>query len=80
MFPGMSPKDVQKAMKRLGIQQEEIHAKAVIIKTQDKDLVINNPQVSKINMMGQETIQVIGRITEVERNEASISEDDLGTV
>lgn len=81
MFPGMNPREMQKAMKRLGIKQEEIDAEVVIIKTAGKDLVINNPQVSRVNMMGQESIQVIGEITEVDKNEeAEINEDDIATV
>lgn len=80
MFPGMNPREMQKAMKRLGIRQEEIDAELVIIKTANKDLVIKNPQVSKINMMGQETIQVVGEITEVEKSGDAISEDDISTV
>ncbi len=71
---------MQKAMKRLGIKQEEIDAQVVIIKTPDKDLIINNPSVSKVNMMGQETIQVVGRIVEVERSKFNINDDDIETV
>ena len=87
MFAGMNPKDVQKAMKRLGIRQEEIDAQEVIIRTPDKDLVIKNPHVSKVNMMGNETFQISGEITEVEKNEAietaqalETTEDDVSTV
>ena len=81
MFPGMNPREMQKAMKRLGIKQEEIDAREVIIKMQHKDLVIKNPSVSKVNMMGQETIQVVGDIIEVERDQKTeISEDDVTTV
>jgi len=81
MFPGINPREMQKAMKRLGMKQEDIDAELVIIKTADKDLVIKNPHVSKINMMGQETIQVVGDITEVSRNQdEEISEDDLTTI
>ena len=81
MFPGMNPRDMQKAMKKLGIKQEDIDAQEVIIRTNDKDLVIRNPQVSKINMMGQETIQVIGDIEEIERSKSvEISDDDIKTV
>ena len=53
MFPGMNPREMQKAMKRLGIKQEEIDAEEVIIKTAGKSLVIKNPHVSRVNMMGQ---------------------------
>ena len=75
MFPGMNPREVQKAMKRLGIQQEEIDAQEVIIKTPYKDLLIKNPHVSKVNMMGQETFQVVGDVIELDKNE-----DDIATV
>ena len=81
MFPGMSQRDVSKAMKRLGIKQEEIDAEIVIIKTHDKDLVIKNPNVTKVNMMGQETIQIVGDITEVDKDKnVEINEDDLATI
>ena len=81
MFPGMNPREMQKAMKRLGIRQEEIDAELVIIKTHDKDLVIRNPQVSRVNMMGQETFQVVGSIEEVEKDaKAEINEEDIDTV
>jgi len=77
----MNPREMQKAMKRLGIKQEEIDAKEVVIKTPGRDLVIKNPHVSRINMMGQETIQIIGDITEVDKDEIlEIDEDDIATV
>ena len=81
MFPGVSPREMQKAMKKLGIRQEEIDAELVIIKTRDKDFVIRNPQVSKVNMMGQETFQVAGSIEEVEKDtQSEINEEDIATV
>ncbi len=81
MFPGMNPRELQKAMKKLGIKQEEIDAELVIIKTHEKDLVIKNPNVSKVNMMGQETIQIVGNITEIDRDKKiEINEDDMVTV
>ena len=79
MFPGMNPREVQKAMKRLGIQQEEIDAQEVIIKTPYKDLLIKNPHVSKVNMMGQETYQITGEEEERERK-IEINEEDISTV
>ena len=80
MFPGINPREMQKAMKRLGIKQEEIDAEIVIIKTPDKDLVIKNPQVSRVNMMGQETFQIVGELTEVEQSKPEVNEDDIATV
>lgn len=81
MFPGMNPRQMQQAMKKLGIKQEEIEATEVIIKTPEKDLIIQNPRVSKVNMMGQDTIQVVGEIIEKEKETApEISQDDIKTV
>lgn len=69
---------MKQAMKKLGMKQEDIDAKEVIIICEDKKLVIQNPQVSKINAMGQETIQIVGDIEEqpLER----FSEDDIKTI
>jgi nascent polypeptide-associated complex subunit alpha len=79
MIPGMNPRDMAKAMKKLGMKQEEIEASEVIIKAADKDIVIVNPQVSKVNMMGQETFQIMGQVIERVR-EVTISDEDIKTV
>ena len=78
MFPGMNPKMVKEAMKKMGIKQEEIPATEVIIKTPDKDLVIRNPQVAKVIAMGQETLQISGTIEVMEMQK--FSEEDVKTV
>jgi len=81
MIPGMNPRQMRQAMKRLGIQQQEIDAKEVIIKLEDKEIVISNPSVSKVNMMGQDTYQIVGEESERSLDTApEISEDDVKTV
>ena len=81
MIPGMNPKAMKQAMKRMGIKQEEIDATEVIIKTADKEIVVNEPSVAKVNMMGQETFQISGDISEREiSSEPEIKEDDIKTV
>lgn len=81
MIPGMNSRQLQQAMKRMGIQQKEIDAEEVIIKTSDKEIVIANPQVSKVNMMGQETWQIVGSAEEREiSTKPEINEDDIKTV
>jgi len=64
MLPGINPKQLKQAMKQLGVKQEELDAKEVIIKTSDKLFTIRNPSVLKINMMGQESFQISGQIEE----------------
>ena len=72
---------MQQMMKRMGIQQVDIPAKEVIIKSEGKEIVITNPSVAKVNMMGQETFQISGNIHEKEvSSEPEISEDDVKTV
>ena len=81
MIPGMNPRKMQQMMKKMGIAQTEIDAKEVIIKCADKEIIIENPQVSKVNMMGHETFQVVGNIVERELStEPEINEDDIKTV
>jgi len=78
MFPKLNPKDMEKMMKKMGIKQENIDATEVIIKCPDKDLVIRNPQVSKVNAMGQETLQIIGDIEEIKASK--FTDEDVKTV
>jgi len=77
----MNPRKMQQMMKKMGMQQQEIPATEVIIKTEDKEIVITSPSVSKVNVMGQETFQVSGEVNERElSSEPDISEDDIKTV
>ncbi len=81
MFPGMNPRQMQQAMKRMGIQQTEIDATEVIIKCPDKEIIISNPSVSKVNMMGTMTFQVSGQAQERPLSaEEEIKEEDVKTV
>jgi nascent polypeptide-associated complex subunit alpha len=81
MFPGVNPRQMQQAMRKMGIQQKEIPAIEVLIRTEDKEIVIANPSVSRVNMMGQDTFQITGDIQERALSTTpDINEDDLKTV
>ena len=73
MMPGMDMKKLKKMMKDM----ENIPAERVIIEG-PKKIVIENPQVVKINMMGQETFQIIGEAHEVE--DKLYSEEDVNMI
>ncbi|MBD3319257.1 nascent polypeptide-associated complex protein [Candidatus Woesearchaeota archaeon] len=75
----LNPKQLEKAMKKMGVSQEDIEASLVIIKTPDKDIHILEPQVARVVMMGQESFQISGTIVEQPR-EVEISEEDVQTV
>ncbi len=74
----INPKQVEKMMKRMGIQCVEIEAEVVVIKTPEKDFVIKNPQVSRVNAMGQDTFQISGDVEE--RSKEGFSSEDIETV
>ncbi len=77
----MNPRKVQQMMKQMGIQQVDIPATEVIIKTTDKEIIISNPSVQKVNMMGQQNFQISGDVHEREISTTpEISEDDIKTV
>ena len=77
----MNQRQMKQAMKKMGINQEQLEATEVIIRLEDKDLVIKNPDVAKVNMMGQETFQIVGEVTEQVRESApDINEEDIQTV
>lgn len=71
----MGSRQMEKMMKQMGIKNQAIDAVEVIIKGKEKELVISNPQVTKITMQGQDTYQVIGEA--VERSVETFSEDDV---
>ena len=81
MIPGMNPRQMKQAMKRLGMQQEEIDAVEVIIKCRDRNIILSNPSVTKMNMMGQENFQVAGEYREESIDTTpEVSDDDIQTV
>jgi nascent polypeptide-associated complex subunit alpha len=81
MMPGMDPRMMKQAMKRMGIKQVEIDATEVIIRCPDKEIIIDNPSVSKVNMMGEESFQITGETREqAVETKAEINEEDIETV
>jgi len=75
----IDPKKMQQMMKQLGMKQEAVDAKRVVIEQDGRNIIIDNPSVSKIQMQGQETWQITGEARE-EANEAETTENDIRTV
>jgi nascent polypeptide-associated complex subunit alpha len=60
-FRGMSPKQMARMMKKMGIEQKEIEGvREVIIRFDDKEWVISGAQVTMIKQAGSESFQVSG--------------------
>ena len=80
MLGGINPKKMQAMMKQMGMAQEEIDASKVIIeKTDGSNIIISNPNVTKITMQGQDTFQIVGDIQE-QTPEVEVSEEDIKAV
>ena len=74
---GMDPKKMQAMMKQLGIKSEEVDAERVVIEKSDGKIVIENPNVTKVNMQGQDSWQITG---EAHEEEEGIKEEDIKLV
>jgi len=55
------PRQMQAAMRKLGISTENLDATEVIIKCRDKTLRIRSPDVVKMKVQGQEMYQISGK-------------------
>lgn len=80
----MDDRAIRAAMQKMGMQSQEIAAREVIIRAEGKDIIITNPHVTKVNMMGQQTFQVMGTVTEkataTGTTDTTISQEDIKTV
>ena len=85
MIPGMNKKQMkqmERQMKKMGMKMEDLDGvREVIIHFDEKELIIDNPSVSLMNVMGQETYQIDGKAREVELEyEIEIPEEDIEMV
>ena len=77
MLPGMDPKSMAKVMKQMGIKSDDIAATKVTIELKEGGrLVIFEPSVVQIEMQGQKSFQISGKVTE----EQDAGEDDIKMV
>ena len=78
MMPGgINPRQMQHMMKQLGIKSEELDVKRVIFQMDGKDLIIDSPSVTAVNMQGKKTYTVMGAARE---EIAGLPEEDVKMV
>ena len=87
MMPGMgrmNPRMMKKLQRQLQNSTEDIDATEVIIRTKDKEIYFSNPSVTSMDMMGQQSYQIVGEPQErgLEGGEetASIPDEDIQLV
>jgi alpha-NAC-related protein len=69
MLGSIDPKKMKALMSQMGIKQEEIKATRVIIDKEDGRIIIDNPNVQKVTMQGQDSFQISGEIKEESEKE-----------
>jgi nascent polypeptide-associated complex subunit alpha len=79
MFPNLNldPRALKGVMDKLGIRSQNIESTKVVISCQDRDIVIEEPQVVLIEGQGVRSFQISGDIREVEKAKPEISEEDI---
>jgi nascent polypeptide-associated complex subunit alpha len=82
MIPGMNPRQMQKAMKQMGMEQTDIPALEVVVKFEEKQWVFKNPSLASISMMGQDSLQLTGDfdVEPLDTGKIQITQDDINIV
>jgi alpha-NAC-related protein len=70
------PKKLEKMMKKLNMNVQQMDADVVVIKTKDKNIIISKPEIMIANVMGREVYQVSGEVSE----SYPVSEEDITMV
>ncbi len=83
MIPNIDPKTLKNMMAKMGIKSNEVSALSVTIHCTDRDIVIESPQVMQVEMQGNVSFQISGRVSEKPKSpeqSIEISEDDVKLV
>ena len=84
----MNPRQLKAAMKRMGIETEEIAGvEEIVIRTATKEYVFKSAEVSAMTVQGQRTWQIVGEPIVMNRKtegapaeKATISDEDVDLV
>jgi nascent polypeptide-associated complex subunit alpha len=81
MMPNMDPRTMRNLMAKMGIKSSEISAERVIIETGEKNIIIENPQVTKIEAQGTVSFQISGDINESAKElQVNVTDEDIDLV
>jgi nascent polypeptide-associated complex subunit alpha len=80
MFPNVDPKALKGMLDKLGIKSRSIESDRVVIHCNDRDIVIDNPEVTLIEGQGMQNFQISGKVSEVAKGNVEVSEEDIKLV
>lgn len=75
MLP-MDPRQMQAIMRQMGVKSRIVDAKRVVIECGDTSIVIDNPQVVEMEVKGEKSYNVTGKV----REETVLNEEDIRLV
>ncbi|HHD15780.1 MAG: nascent polypeptide-associated complex protein [Deltaproteobacteria bacterium] len=80
-MPGrMNPRQMERMMRKMGLNMEELKdVRKVVIETGSKEIVIENPAVTIMNVQGERTFQIQGKVSERSLG-TEIPEEDIQLV
>jgi len=76
MLGSPDPKKLEKMMKKFNMNVRHVPADRVVITSSEKDIVINDPEVMIVNMMGRDVYQISGNVSE----RTPVRDEDVQTV
>lgn len=78
----VSPREAKRMMQRMGLRMNPMEVEEVILRTRDKVITIENPEVAALEVQGQRIFQVAGgTITEKPlEKKTTIPEEDVQLV
>ncbi|MCU0798264.1 MAG: nascent polypeptide-associated complex protein [Candidatus Thermoplasmatota archaeon] len=81
MLPGrMNPKQMERMMRKMGLNMEEMtDVKGVVITTATKEIRIIDPQVTVMNVHGERSYQIQGKVEEKTLS-GTFTEEDIELV
>ncbi len=80
----MNPREARRMMQRMGMNMNSVEdVQEVVIRTPDKEIVVDEPEVAILEVQGQRIYQVTGgKVTEkpLEKKPTGIAEEDVRLV
>lgn len=75
----ISPREARRMMRRLGLNMSPLDVDEVILKTKDKEIIIQKPEVAVLEVQGQRIFQIVGGEVS-ERKKLVIPDEDVQLV
>ena len=80
-MPNIDPRQLKRMMESMGMKNTPVEASQVIIKCDGKEIIIDNPEVTLVEVQGNKTFSVSGGSQrEVSTAQIEVDKEDVQTV